>query len=182
MLKINYEGTKYSIKNKLTELLIKDYEKIASILNREDLILLDRYTEIFVYLGIPRDVAEDIDSYYFIECIQKFNLITNEPLNILQSIDINGTSYVAYENEFKLSTKERSLIEKYTESNKDSWIANAMAVIYKNPEIDSSLKYDKAHLEYKAQLIRDNITADKCIPIIDFLSKRAIKEYELLNK
>mgnify|MGYP000208026769 CR=1 FL=1 len=182
MLKINYEDKSYSIKNSLEELLIKDYEKIASILNNEDKLTVDKWSEVMVYLGVPQDIVDDFDAFAFRDIIKQFNIIDINKSEILPTINVDGKEYVAFEETFKLTVKELALIEKVAQKNKDMWVGDVMAIIYKNPDVDKNMRYDNAHLKYKAELIRENVTADKSLPIIDYLSKRLIKDYEMITE
>jgi hypothetical protein len=57
-----------------------------------------------------------------------------------------------------------------------------MAIIYKRPGFDKTINFDKAHIHHKAELFRKNLTADKVIPFISFLSKKLIGDYELIEQ
>jgi hypothetical protein len=182
MLKINYEDKSYSIKNTLEELLIKDYEKIASILNDEEKLTVDKWSEVMIYLGIPQDIVEDFDAFVFRDIIKEFNIINVEKTEIPQYINVDGKYYAAYDENFKLTVKELALIEKVAQKNKNMWVADVMSIIYKNPSVDKTMRYDSGHLKHKADLIRENVTADKAIGIIEYLSKRLIKDYQMISE
>lgn len=181
MVKINYEGQIYQIKNKIDEMFINEYENICSFINNDKLTHMDKWSKVLVYLGVPEDVVDDFDAIAFKKIIEQFNLIKIKQSKIFKDLKLDRMNLVSYEDKFKLSVKELGLIEKACKDNKDFWIAEVMAIIYKNPEVDSKMKYDSAHLKYKAECIRKEITADKCVPILDFLSKRIIKDYEMIT-
>ena len=75
-----------------------------------------------------------------------------------------------------------SLIEHYIDKNDKRYLGEVMAVIYKVPGADKTINFDKAHIHHKAELFRKGLTADKVIPIISFLSKKLVKDYEFIQE
>lgn len=181
MITINYGEDQYTIKNNLDELTIKQFETICGWINDENIDYIEKWINVFVYLGIPQDVVDDFDATTFKSIIQEFNITSIDKHEIYKELIINGTTFISYDDKFKLTVRELALIESYCKLDKIKYIAEVLAVIYKNPDVDKSLRYDPAHLKYKASLIRDNITAEKSIPILEFISKQVIKEFDIIN-
>lgn len=178
MIKIN----DYEIRNKIDELLICEYEYISKIYNSQEIDNIDKWVKIFIYLGVPADVIDDLDLQEFIQLIGKFQLnIEMEQKEIVKEIVINDVVYSAYDEIFKLSVKDMALIENYIKERPENYIGEAMSVIYKNRNFDRTIHYDKAHIKNKAEIFRKNVTADKVIPIINIISKKLIKDGELIN-
>jgi hypothetical protein len=178
MININFEDKTYTIKNQVSELLIKDFEHICSILNDKEKNKIDKWSEIFIYLGLPEEVVDEFDSFAFINIIKEFNLIDVEGEDFAKEIILDDKTYIAYEDKFKLTVKEMSLIEYYVQKNENRYLGEMMAIIYKHPDYDKTINFDKAHIHFKAELIRKQITTNKAIPFITFLSKRLIKDNE----
>ena len=182
MLNINYNGKTYSIRNNVEELLLKEFEEITKIFNDKGKLHFEKWSEIFIYLGLPEEIANELDSFAFIEIIKEFNIDNITSKEIIKEIIIDGDNYIAYNGVFKLTVKEMSLIEGYIKSNENRYLGEIMAIIYKRPGVDKNINYDKAHIHFKAELFRKNVTTDKAVPFISFLSKKLIKDFELINE
>lgn len=181
MITINYEDNQFQVKNNLEELTIKEFENVCAYINDEKSDYIDKWINVFVYLGIPQEVVDEFDATHFKSIIEKFNLIKVTKQEIFKELIIDDLVLIAYDEKFKLTVKELSLIESYCKNDKVKYIAEVLAVIYKNPEVEKSLRYDKSHLKYKAELIRTNITAEKCVPILEYISKQVIKDFTILD-
>lgn len=182
MLKINVKEKSYEIKNSVDELLLKDFEYITSIFNNKEKQNFEKWSEIFVFLGLPEDVVDEFDTFAFIDIIKEFNIINIKDKEIVKEFEIDGDLYVSYDETFKITVKEMSLIEHYIQKNADRYLGEIMAVLYKRPGFDKSVNYDKAHIHHKAELFRRTLTADKAVPFISFLSKKLISDYEFIEE
>jgi hypothetical protein len=182
MIKLKFNGKIYPIKNKLTEFTIGEFEKICELMNSSG-STIERWFNVFELLGIEEDILNNIDIEDFIKIIKDFNL--NAKIfkgNVKKEIILNNIKYYAYEDKFRLTVKETALIESYIQKNDNRYLGELVAIVYKNPELQKELHFEKAHIHFKAELIRKNITADIAIPLINFLSKRLIKDVELIQK
>jgi hypothetical protein len=179
MITINYENDKYKIKNSLDEFTINEFEEICFIISSENMNRYDKWYSIFTYLGLPIDVCDDLDAEYFNNIVDEFNVVDVENVDIYKEIIINDKiTLKAYDEKFKLTVKESRLIENFCIENKNKNIAGIMAILYKNEDVDDNMKYDVNHLKYKEELIKHNVTADKCIPILKMVSNKMIKDYK----
>jgi len=181
MINLKFDSKTYQIKNSINEFLINEFEHICSILNDKEKNHLTKWTEIFIYLGVPEDVIDNFDSFDFIEMIKQFNIFTTESTDFIKEIVLDDITYIAFDDKFKLTVKEMTLIEDYIQKNENRYLGEILAVIYKRQDLDKSMTYDKAHLKYKAELIRKQVMADVAIPIIGFLSKKLINDYNLIT-
>jgi len=182
MLKINLNEKSYEIRNSMNELLIKEFEYITSLLNDKEKQYFEKWSEIFVYLGLPQDVVDSFDTFAFIDIIKEFNIFNQTNTDIVKEIKIGDDSYVSYNDTFKITVKDMSMIEYYIGKNDKRYIGEVMAILYKRPGFDKTLNYDKAHIHHKAELFRNNITADNVVPVITFLSKKLVVDYELVKE
>jgi len=182
MIKLNYNEKTYNVKNSVDEFLINEFEDICGILNNKEKNYLQKWSEIFIYLGVPEDVVDDFDSFAFIEIIKQFNIHDlTQHTNFVKEIELDGNTYVCFDEKFKITVKEMTLIESAINKNENRYLGDVLAILYKRENIQKELHYDKAHLKYKAELIRKEIKAEVAIPIIAFLSKKLIKDYELIT-
>ena len=182
MLRIKYKEEVYEIKNSPNELLLKDFEYVTNIFNDKEKQHFEKWSEIFVYLGLPESVVDDFDTFAFIDIIKEFNILNKSNNDIIKDFTIDNETYIAYDEEFRLTVKEMSLIEHYIDKNDKRYLGEVMAVIYKVPGADKTINFDKAHIHHKAELFRKGLTADKVIPIISFLSKKLVKDYEFIQE
>lgn len=182
MLKINVKEKSYEIKNSVDELLLKEFEYITNIFNNKERQYFEKWSEIFIYLGLPQEVVDEFDSFAFIDIIKEFNIINSISDEIIKEFEIDGNLYVGYDETFRLTVKEMSLIESYIEKDSNRYLGEILAIIYKRPEFDKNINYDKAHIHHKAELFRKNLKADIAIPIVSFISKKLINDYELITQ
>ena len=181
MLNVNYNGSTYPVKNRAEEFLIKDFENVTKILNDKKKNNIDKWSETFVYCGLPQDIVDEFDAGAFIQLVKEFNILDGLNIEISKEIELNGEIYTAYDDEFKMTVKDMRFIEDYIVKNDDRYLGELMAVIYKRKDLDKSLHYDKSHIHFKAELFRKEVTADKTIPFIQFLSKKLVQDYELIK-
>lgn len=181
MINLKFNGSTYQIKNSTNEFLINEFEHLCSILNDIEKNHLQKWSEIFIYLGVPQDVLDNFDTFDFIEMIKEFNLFETNSTDFVKEIVLDGITYTAFDDKFKLTVKEMALIEDYVKKDTNRYLGEMLSVIYKRTDLDKSMTYDKAHLKFKAEMIRKQTTADVAIPIIGFLSKKLINDYNLVS-
>jgi hypothetical protein len=181
MLNVKINDTTYRIKNSSEEFTITEFETICSILNDTSIPKYSKWSQIFIYLGIPEDVIDTFDSSAFVSIIKEFELESPTTNTITKEIIIDGYTYVAYDSEFFLSVKQMGLIEEFISKDSDKYLGELMAIIYKREDLTKAEHFDKAHIKHKAKLFREHITADKALPFIGYLSKQLINDAELLG-
>jgi hypothetical protein len=182
MININFDGKTIAIKNTVNELLIGEFEYICDILNdTKNINTIEKWGNIFLYLGIPQDVLDNLDAMDFIELIKEFNISDKNFTTIENEITLDGHIYYYNFDEVKMTVKEVTLIESYITKDSNKYIGDMMAILYKRNDVDKNITFDKAHIEHKAKLFRKNITADKSIPFLTYLTKKLSKDSEQLN-
>jgi hypothetical protein len=167
--------------NSVDEFLVKDFEQICSILNNKEKQSFQKWSEVFIYLGLPENIVDDFDAAAFISIIKEFNIQSKLETEIKKEIELDGIKYQAFDEKFKLTVKETALIEGYIAKNDNRYLGEILAVIYKRQDITKDMHYDKAHIHYKAELIRKEITADVAVPLINFMSKRLINDFAMIE-
>lgn len=172
----------YEVKNLTDELLLKEFEFISELFNNKEKLHFEKWTEIFIYLGIPEEVVDEFDTQDFLDAIKEFNLVKTHSNIIIKDFIIDDVKYIAYEDDFRLTVKEMAMIEAYVKKNENRYLGEIMAIIYKREGCDKTINFDKVHISFKAELFRKSIKADVVIPVINFISKRLIKEVEILNE
>jgi len=181
MINLKFNGNTYPIKNLTSELLIGEFEYVTSIINNQEKNHIEKWSEVFVYLGVPQDVLDNFDTFDFIEMIKEFNLFEVKSTEFFKDIILDGIVYTSFDDTFKLTVKEMTLIENYVKKDNNKYLGEILAVIYKRKDIDKSMNFDNAHLKFKAELIRKQVISDVAIPIIGFLTRKLVSDYNLVT-
>jgi hypothetical protein len=180
MIKVKFEDKVYEVKNTLDEILISDFENIISIMNNKK-NYIDRWSEVFIILGLPEIVLENMDSSDFINVIKEVDINTDTEVKLEKEITIDNVVYRIKHDEVKISVKEMRLIEKFIIDNDNKYIGDIMAVLYRNESSDDTINYDLTHIKHKAKLFRDNVTVDKSLPFLKYLSTKIVKDFNTIK-
>lgn len=164
------------IPNKMSELTIEQFEKISQILNNQDFDNVEKYVEMFKYLGIEEKLWDDYPFSEFIELVKTFNLDSYTPQEPVVSIELEGYTYTA---EMRLSVKETKLIEKIVNGKPNNYISDILAIMFKRSDLSNTEHFADAHLKHKAKLFRSQ-KAELCVPYIVFVTEK-IAEYAKAN-
>lgn len=164
------------IPNKMSELTIEQFEKISQILNNKEFDNIEKYVEMFKYLGIDDKVWDDYPFSEFIQLVQQFNLDSYTPQEAVTSIELEGYTYTA---EMRLSVKETKLIEKIVTNQPSHYISDILAIMFKRTDLSNTEHFADAHLKHKAKLFRTQ-KAELCVPYIVFVTEK-IAEYAEAN-
>ena len=164
------------IPNKMSELTIEQFEKMSQILNNDEFDNIEKYVEMFKYLGIDEKLWDDYPFSEFIELVKTFNLDSYTPQEAVTSIELEGYTYKA---EMRLSVKETKLIEKIVTIKPNHYISDILAVMFKRTDLSNTEHFADAHLKHKAKLFRSQ-KAELCVPYIVFVTEK-IAEYAEAN-
>lgn len=180
MLNIKIEGNTYPIKQSAEEFTIGEYENVAAILNNDDINEVERFSQAFVMLGMNEDLLDSFDAFAFFKLIGKFKDYQMEVGEFSQIIEVNGRTYESFKdgNEFYFSVKDMRLIEEYVKKNPTFFIAEIIAILFKDVELTKTEHYDDAHIKHKAKLFRKEITYDIALPFIADFSQNLIESLE----
>lgn len=164
------------IPNKMDEFTIEEFEKVSQILNDKNLDNIERYVEVFKYLGIEEKMWDDYPFSHFVEFVREFNIDSYTPQDAIDSIELDGYTYRA---ELKLSVKETKLIEKIVNQKPNNYISDILAIMFKRDDLSNTEHFADSHLKYKAKLFRQ-LKAEISIPYIVFVTEK-ISEYAKAN-
>lgn len=177
MLKVKIGNEEFEFTN-AEDLLIGKYEDLSSILNSDKLDEIERFYQAFVMLGMDGDLLDSIDGFSFLKIIREFKDVKMDVSDMEKSIILNGRTYESYQDEFFFSVKDMKMIESAVKKNSTHFIADIMAIIFKDVELTKVEHYEPAHIKYKAKLIRENITYKVALPFISSFSKQLIENLE----
>lgn len=178
MLKMNFNGEQYTVPYSSNEFSIGLFEEMNTILQDKKLGEYERYSKVFILLGIPEDVLDEFDAFAFKTLVEEFRGEGFKVTDFQKEIVINGRTYVGYIDEPKITVKDMNLIEKRLAVHQNKQISNLLAVIFKDDQLTKTEHYDKAHLDHKANIFRDEVTLDIAIPYITMFSQKLMKTFE----
>lgn len=187
MITVLVQGSEFTLKNKISDFTIGEFENISSIFADENVDKIDRYSQLFILLGIPSDTIDDLEISEFFNLVEKYSDNNDLEIDYLakekqQEIEINGRIYRAYDETFKMNVKQMRLIENKIKNSSTKYIGDLMAIIFKDVHLSNNEHYVEAHLKHKAKLFRENITADVALPYVGFFSKELLNNIQTYAK
>lgn len=184
---ITYEknGINYQLKQTPSEFTIGEFEIVSGILSNSTLDKIDKYSQLFVSLGIPQDIVDDMDTSEFFDLIKRY-IDFNDETDYLNSekvktIEIEDRTYQAYEDKFNLNVKQMRFIENFIKQNPTTYIGDLMAIIFKDTQLTSNEHFVDAHIRHKAKLFRKHVTVDMALPYIGYFSKELFNNITTYN-
>lgn len=166
----------FELRNNPKEIKLSEWEKIYNQLQNESLTPLERYWNVFELMGVPEEVMNKINQEDFIKLISEFNNITVDNDSPLKEFDINGRTYSAYEGEeFQFMGRDLVMIEKASVNQKNNYCSYCLAVIFKDNKLTTTEHYTTAHIQHKAHLFAEHLTAYDSLPYLTLIAKRVIK-------
>ena len=110
MINFNFNGESHSLRNTPDELTITEFEYVSSIINNEELDYIDKYMQIFIYLGLPKELVDDLDGKSFLNVTRHFHNYQHS-VNLINQIEIDGYIYKAFDGDkYKPKVKDLKLI------------------------------------------------------------------------
>lgn len=149
-----YTVHNWSLKTNLDDFTVGEFESIQKIISDESLETIEKYFEIFEFLGMPSSIQNSLTDEEFFEIIKQFQ-IENNRTELVPSIELEGYRYLAYEGDrFILRARDLGLIEKFI-NKENHYISLILAVIFKREDLTNNEHYAPAHLHHKAKLMRE---------------------------
>ena len=171
-------GTK-ELPNLSSELTVKQFSKVNEILAQQ-IEPIEKWYQIFESLGAIESEIDDMDFNQFKEVIKEFNTAENKDTEIVQTLEIDGYTYKAFETEFKISIKDLKKIEKAVAEKPYHYIADMLAVVYKRTDLTNAEHYENAHIKHKAKLFSE-LKANIALPIVWHVAKKLTETVENLE-
>lgn len=175
MIRLTYGDESFELRNESHELKLKEFEKIYNILNSEGSGKLEQYSQVFISLGIPEDVVDEMSMEEFTSIVKNFNAIKTDLHNLVPKLEIEGYTYTAHDGEFKFKTKDLITIEKAARQHIKNFPSFVLAVAFKRDDLSKKEHYDAAHLNHKAKIFSEYVTADVAIPYLALVSKKVVE-------
>lgn len=162
------------IPNQLNELSVQQFEEITSIHANNELDAIEKHLEVFAMFGITEEEFEDTSIEEFKEYVRQFNDIKGaDP--IVNTLELDGYTYTAFDEVFKLSVRDTKHIEKVMSSRHKGYISEMLAILFKRNDLTKTEHYDQAHIKHKAKLIREQ-KASLALPYLVEVGQKLSKQ------
>lgn len=172
MINITINGQSKQIKGHLEEINVAGFEQLCKIVLEERDDIIDKHLEIFAVLGMEESDIDLITPAEFLEVVKQFTLLDKEIKDFQKEIIIDGKTYQAFTGDkFILSVRDLARIEKYIKLSPLAFIAEMLAVIYKDPLISKDDNYKPEYLAEKSILFRRSVMSDVAYPYINLITK-----------
>lgn len=162
------------VPNQLNELTVQQFETITTIHAKTELDAIDKHLEVFEFLGVPTIEFDDIQIEEFKEIVKEFNNVQSQP-QLVNTLELDGYTYTAFEDKFKLSVKDTKHIEKIMSSKHKGYISELLAVLFKRTDLTKAEHYSDAHIKLKAKMIRE-LKAELAVPYLVEIGKKLSKQ------
>lgn len=172
MIDVTIAGHPKKIKGHLSEITVREFEKLCTIVLEERSDILDKHLEIFSVLGMSDDDVEIITPAEFLEVVKHFTLLDSEIKEFQKEVTVDGKVYQAFTGDkFVLSVRDLARIEKYIKLKTGLFVGEMLAVIYKDPSLSKEENYKPEYLTEKSEMFRDKVMADVAYPYLNLITK-----------
>lgn len=161
------------VPNQLNELTVQQFETITTIHANSELDAIDKHLQVFEFLGVPTIEWDNVEIEEFKEIVRNFNDIQSKP-ELVNTLELDGYTYTAFEDKFKLSVKDTKHIEKIMHSKHKGYISELLAVLFKRTDLTKAEHYVDAHIKLKAKLIRE-LKAELAVPYLVEIGQKLSK-------
>lgn len=167
MKTFDFDGAIYSVKHEPKEFTLNEYNKVLSIISKNT-DAFDKYYELFNHLGVPTDILDKMDIFAWKLMLSTYNTPSTEILQ--NNFTHNGIKYELYNKKSVLNVKQTRIIIKYIKERPMEHLQYMAAVLYVNPNENDS--FSEKSIEERANIFKDNMTADYIIPSYNELLKQ----------
>ena len=163
----------FDVPNQQNELSVQQFETITTIHADPELDAIDKHLQVFEFLGVPTIKWDDVEIEEFKEIVRAFNNVTGKP-ELVNTLELDGYTYVAFDDKFKLSVKDTKHIEKIMSSKHKGYISEMLAVLFKRTDLTKAEHYSDAHIKLKAKMIRE-LKAELAVPYLVEIGQKLSK-------
>jgi hypothetical protein len=146
-----------NIKTQLHEMTVADLEQALEILNKQDLLPIEKYIDVIELLGASQATLDQMSNDTLFEIIQDFNRArSGEGITALpRTFTDNGILYEAYPEgeEFTIRVKQLAMIERVL-SMPGGWYSGILAVLFKRPEHSIREHFEEVNVKNRIKLFR----------------------------
>jgi hypothetical protein len=158
-----------------SEMTLWQFEHISTMLNNKHTDTIEKYIKVLTYWGVSKDYLNELSVDEFGEVIKSMNESNVTKTDYVREIELDGYTYRAYDEEFKLKVKDLQAIERCFRNEK--YLCKMIAVIFKRTDLSDAEHYSESHIKHKAKLFKD-INAEISIPYLTYVGGLFAKQLE----
>lgn len=153
MVELKVEGREIRFPSELSELTVKQLDKISEIFEK-DISEIEQWVEIIAYLSNePTSEIEEWDYDSFVSLISQLFIRIPQPKKI-KGFNVDGISYIAPTKD-KLTVRQTSIIEKIYIENQPDKIARVLAVLFDQEGLSNVENLSPEAITAKSLVIRE---------------------------
>lgn len=177
MKKLNFKGQDYTVRTESKDITLNELVKISTILNDEKTDYIEKWLGVISILG-SKELVEVISITKFTELVNQINF-GDVKSEITQQIEVNNRVYRIdlVDGKLDLSAKDVAKIEKIARKG-GNWGVKAFAFMYRDESLTATEHFDDAHINHKANLFENVVSAEVATPVIFELSKCIVGNIE----
>lgn len=156
---INVNGV--DIPNTVEELTVKQFDYISSQIENRTIRTVERWLNIFTYLGVPEESFDDYTKEMLEEAVLNYNAGFSALVGEDGSYQIDRVSFVViegytYQTKDVIGVKDLSLIEKALNDPDKRLNMGAVvcAILFKRSDLDRKEHYADGHIKHKTALFK----------------------------
>lgn len=175
------------VKNCAAEMSLEMFEKVSEILGEAVVppnmksgafkyeSEIDKYCDVLEAAGLPLGVVEEMELEEFMEAVKNWCSHVPEPYPMIKEFELNGRTYQAFEGEeYKLPVKDGRLIENYAKQNPKKYLAEMLAVIFKDTQLTKNEHFENSHIKRKANIFRKELKGSVAVPYAMLIAKKIL--------
>ena len=175
MINLNLNGTEYQLPNQANEVKLATFEKMYNLMQTKGVGKLEVYLKIFALFGIPEHELDEMTEEDLVNLIKEFNQVTVPSGELAKTIEVNGRTYTAYDEEFKFKARDIVEIERAAIKGVTNFPSYILAVLFKDDRLTKVEHYVESHIKHKASLFAENLTTDVAIPYLAKVAEKTLK-------
>ena len=143
---------------------------------------VEKWCQIFIAGDFPEGELKELELTDFQKAITDFNQ-KSPSYDVQKEIEINGKTYRAFEEDFKLNVVKWGRIEKLVKkASGKQFLAEILAVIFEDVDLSENEHKADAHIRNKAKIFRENLTAEIAMPYFTYVVTGLYKKAQIVRE
>lgn len=175
---VNFNG--FDVPNMASEMLLKQYSHVASIVGNKHIDDIDKWKAIFKFWKMPEEQIMTMKYNYLKEKSAEWQASEQKKVEVIREIEIDGylyTSHNAFDENGDLDpdVMQVAIIKKAI--NKENYICELIAALFHREDLSVREHYTAAHIKQKAKLFGE-LNAEFSVSYIALFGKYLVTEAE----
>lgn len=176
----------FELPNKAGEMSIEMFEKLSEIIEGVVFVkgmkgkfsyesVTDKYLDVLELIGLPAASIDEMTQDEFTKAVREFNEPSKIKYKMEKTIEVAGKTYVAFTGKkYVLNVIDGEKIEKFARKNPKKYVAEMMAVIFKDESLTKTEHRADAHIKHKASIFRKQLKASVALPYLVMITEKIL--------